>query len=54
MEEENGVFYFEGREIAVWMDGCICIKTRNKYNDPIELSDEEAIDLANLLIRLAS
>lgn len=40
-------------EINVWVDdGVICIKTINEYNDPTELSEHEAEELANLLLGL--
>jgi hypothetical protein len=41
-------------EIDVWIDegGAICIKIRNAHNDPAELSEHEALELANLLVRL--
>ena len=42
-----------GGEIAVWVDGGIHIKTRNPYGDPVELGQEEARELAELLLRLA-
>jgi len=53
VEIKNGVYKLAGGEIAVWLDGCICIKTRNKHNDPFELADDEAKELADLLRRLA-
>lgn len=53
MHEENEVYTLFNDEITVWLDGGIHIKTRNKYNDPVELADFEAIELANLLIKLA-
>jgi hypothetical protein len=41
-------------DINVWVDpgGAICLKVTNKFNDPAELSEHEALELANLLIRL--
>jgi len=43
-----------GGEIVVWVDsGTICIKLNNTYGDPVELSDDGAIELAELLLRLA-
>jgi len=53
MEDQKNRYEFAGGEVLVWIDGCICIKTRNKYNDPVELADEEALELADLLKRLA-
>lgn len=42
-------------DIGVWVDpgGAICIKLRTKFNDPVELAEHEAIELGQLLIRLA-
>lgn len=41
-------------EINVWVDpgGAICIKIRNEFDDPAELADHEAIELAELLLAL--
>ncbi len=41
-------------DIAIWLDenGVICIKTRNEFDDPIELAEHEALELAELLISL--
>lgn len=49
------VILLAGGEIAVWLDesGCICLKNKNKYNDPVELSEDEALDLARVLVQLA-
>lgn len=48
------IYTLAGGEIGVWRDaGCICIKIQNPDDDPVELSDEEAVELAKLLLRLA-
>lgn len=39
--------------IAVWVDGGIHIKTSEPHGDPVELSEVEALALADLLKRLA-
>lgn len=54
MEEPLTIHEAASGEIAIWIDeaGCICLKSRNKYHDPVELSEDEALELANLLIRL--
>lgn len=41
-------------EIEVWVDpgGAICIKTRHRFEDPVELAEHEALALANLLTQL--
>ena len=48
------VYKFEGGEVAVWYDGCVCIKAVSPapHNDPVEMSDEEATALAETLLRL--
>jgi hypothetical protein len=41
-------------DIAVWAEqgGCICLKICNAHRDPVELSEEEALELAAVLTRL--
>jgi hypothetical protein len=41
-------------EIVVWINegGAISIKTREPRNDPVELAEHEAVQLAELLYRL--
>lgn len=41
-------------DIAVWADqgGPICLKVCNQHRDPVELSEEEALELASLLTLL--
>ena len=48
------VYEFEGGEVAVWYDGCVCIKAISPapHNDPVEMRDEEAVALAETLLRL--
>jgi hypothetical protein len=46
------VFNLAGGEIALWVDGGIHLKLNNKYKDPVEIGEENALELANLLIRL--
>ena len=48
------VYEFEGGEVVVWYDGCVCIKAISPapYNDPVEMSDEAAVALAETLLRL--
>jgi len=41
--------------VMLWsVDGTIHIKTVSKYNDPVELTEDDAVELATLLARLAS
>jgi hypothetical protein len=45
-----------GGDIDVWIDenGVICLKARNKFNDPVELTEHEALEVGNLLVRLVA
>ncbi len=54
MTSETTVHKLAGGDVVVWVDdgGAICIKTKDKFNDPVELAEHEALDLANLLLRL--
>lgn len=57
MGNDTKIYEMASGDIAVWVDeeaACICIKTRNKYQDPVELSEEEALGLANLLTKLVN
>jgi hypothetical protein len=38
--------------VTVWVDGGIHIKTREPHGDPVEMSEEQALALADLLKRL--
>jgi hypothetical protein len=38
--------------ITVWVDGGIHIKTREPHGDPVEMTEEEALALADLLGKL--
>jgi hypothetical protein len=46
------VFEFESGEVAVWYDSCVCIKAVSPAGDPVEMRDEEAVALAEALLRL--
>jgi len=52
--ESDGIYKIANGEIVVWQDesGCVCIKTINAHNDPVELAEHEAIELSELLFRL--
>jgi hypothetical protein len=43
-------------DLVVWLDssGTICLKTLEKHGDPVELSEDEALQLAAVLTRLAA
>jgi glycogen debranching enzyme len=47
------VFKLSDDEIAVWEDGGIHIKAVTGRGDPVELSETEALELADALVRLA-
>jgi hypothetical protein len=38
--------------VTVWVDGGIHIKTREPHGDPVEMSEDEALALVDLLKRL--
>lgn len=38
--------------ISLWVDGGIHIKTRGPHGDPVEMSEDEALALADLLRKL--
>jgi hypothetical protein len=54
MKQESSVHMVAGDEIAVWKEpnGTIILKVRNKYHDPAELGEADALELAELLVRL--
>jgi hypothetical protein len=54
MNSESIIHKLAGGDILVWLDesGAICIKTKDKFNDPVELAEHEALALADLLMRL--
>ena len=54
MAADTKVYELAGGEIFVWQEdsGVIMLKIEQKYNDPVELGAEEALELADLLTRL--
>jgi hypothetical protein len=53
MNEQVVVYKLSNGDVAVWHDGSsICIKTRSGYGDPVEIADDEAEELAAILLRL--
>ena len=54
MAADIQVHELAGGEIFLWQEesGVIMLKTQQKYNDPVELGEEEALELAALLTRL--
>ena len=47
------VFKLSDDELVVWEDGGIHIKAVTGRGDPVELSETEALELADALVRLA-
>lgn len=54
-QRQEQIFHIAGGQVLVWLDdgGGVCIKTAEPYNDPVELAEHEALELAELLARLA-
>ena len=49
----TAVHELSGGDVILWsVQGTVHIKTTNKYSDPVELSDEESLELAALLVRI--
>ncbi len=53
-EPKVDIYEAGGGDLAIWVNagGAICIKFCSEFNDPVELAEHEALNLANLLIRL--
>ena len=45
---------FASGEVQIWLDptGGICLKVLDSHNDPVELAEHEALEIAEALIRL--
>jgi hypothetical protein len=50
---ENGVFLLDDIDVFTQYDTSIMIKAITKSGDPVELNSEAAIELAELLLKLA-
>ncbi len=50
------IYELSNGEIDVWIDpsGSICLQNRNVFNDPVELSESDALALAELLTKLVN
>ena len=48
------IYELAGGDITVWAEesGAIILKVREPFGDPIELGEEDALELAALLVRL--
>ena len=52
-ETQPPVHEFAGGDVVLWsVDGTVHIKTINKHNDPVELSEQDSVELSELLARL--
>lgn len=51
----NQVYELAGGDVTVWAEesGAIMLKVREPFGDPIELGEEDALELGALLLRLA-
>ncbi len=55
MTVQPTVYEIAGGDVVLWsIDGTIHIKAVTKHNDPVELTEDETIELSKLLARLAS
>jgi len=45
---------FEGDVILFVQDGAVMLKTCDPHGDPVEMNEEQATSLGNLLLKLAS
>ena len=54
MASNTNIHELAGGDIAVWQDeaGTVFLKLQEKYGDPVELGEQEALELAELLIQL--
>lgn len=52
---KSTVYELAGGEIVVWAEGsgAIMLKVRQPFGDPVELGEAEALELGELLVRLA-
>jgi len=53
-ENNTKIFEMASGDISVWIDGGIHMKLNTTYKDPVELRNHEALELGQLLIRLAN
>lgn len=53
-ERNTKVYEMASGDISVWVDGGIHLKLNTFYKDPVELGEQEALELGNLLVRLAN
>jgi len=48
------VFEMASGDISIWADGGIHLKVNTTGKDPVELGEQEALKLGELLVRLAN
>jgi hypothetical protein len=51
----SAIYELAGGDITVWAEesGAIMLKVREPFGDPVELGEEDALELGALLVRLA-
>jgi hypothetical protein len=52
-KQEIEVFEMASGDISIWVDGGIHLKVNTPGKDPVELGEQEALKLGELLVRLA-
>ena len=53
MSAESTIYKIAGGDIVLWsVAGSIHIKIVNAFNDPVELNEDDALELSKLLSRL--
>jgi hypothetical protein len=56
MSNDAEVFHLSNREVSIWINegGAVSLKAVDRHGDPVELSEEEALEVAQILNRLVS
>jgi hypothetical protein len=52
-KQRTEVFKMASGDVSVWVDGGIHLKINAAGEDPVELGEQEALELGELLVRLA-
>lgn len=53
-KRETEVFEMASGDISIWVDGGIHLKINTTGKDPVELGEQEALKLGELLVLLAN
>jgi len=53
-KRETEVFEMASGDISIWVDGGIHLKVNTTGKDPVELGEQEALNLGELLVLLAN